>query len=153
MKKLKEINNKNNKWILKFRQTFFKTNKSFLVNLPIILATLLLVNLIVTLIPPSFYKQLFTGNPLIDSIIGAVIGSISNGNPITSYIIGGELLKQGVNLVAITSFLVSWVTVGLIQLPAESLILGKKFAILRNLTAFIFSILVAIITVVLYEVL
>jgi len=57
------------------------------------------------------------------------------------------MLKQGVGLIAVTAFLVSWVTVGLIQFPAESTILGKKFAILRNISAFILSIIVAIITI------
>ena len=65
----------------------------------------------------------------------------------TSYVLGGELFKQGVSLVAVTAFLVAWVTVGLVQLPAESMILGKRFAITRNITAFILSIIVAIITV------
>ena len=74
------------------------------------------------------------------------IGSISAGNPITSYIFGGELLDQGINLLAVTAFLVAWVTVGLVQLPAESFLLGKRFAILRNAISFIFSIFVAIIT-------
>ena len=80
--------------------------------------------------------------------IGGVIGSISIGHPITSYIFGGEMLKQGVSLIAVTAFLVAWITVGIIQLPAESAILGKKFAFLRNFTAFISAIIVGIITVV-----
>ena len=32
-------------------------------------------------------------------------------------LLGGELLDKGVSLVAVTAFLVSWVTVGSIQLP------------------------------------
>ncbi len=135
----------------KIKEAFLKTNKFFWNILPIILATVMLVNLVITLIPPSFYKKLFTKNFLIDSFIGSIIGSISAGNPITSYIIGGELVKDGISLVAITSFLVSWVTVGLIQLPAESMLLGRKFAVLRNITAFILSIIVAIITVFIYN--
>ena len=75
------------------------------------------------------------------------MGSVLAGNPVTSYVLGGELLTQGVNLVAVTAFLVAWVTVGFVQLPAESMMLGKKFAISRNILSFIFSIIVAIITV------
>ena len=81
-----------------------------------------------------------------DSFIGSALGSILAGHPITSYIIGGELLEQGISLIAVTAFLVTWVTVGLVQLPVESALLGKKFAITRNITAFLFAILVAIIT-------
>jgi len=112
-----------------------------------ILGTIFLISLISVVIPKSFYISVFSKNSFLDSFIGSLIGSISAGNPITSYIFGGEMLNQGVGLIAVTAFIVSWVTVGLIQLPAESTILGKKFAILRNITAFIFSIIVAIITI------
>ena len=86
-----------------------------------------------------------------DILKGSIAGSILAGNPMTSYILGGELFNQGVSLVAVTAFLVSWVTVGTIQFPVESSIFGKKFAIVRNIISFIFSIIVAIITVTLYN--
>ena len=57
------------------------------------------------------------------------------------------MLKQGISLLAVTAFLVAWVTVGLVQLPAEAMLLGKKFAIIRNITSFVFAIIVAVITV------
>lgn len=114
---------------------------------PMILGTILLVSLISVLVPGSFYVSVFSKNVFLDSLIGSLIGSISAGSPITSYIFGGEMLSQGVGLIAVTAFLVSWVTVGIIQLPAESAILGKRFALLRNFMAFILAIVVAIITV------
>ncbi|RLG12243.1 hypothetical protein DRN73_03195 [Candidatus Pacearchaeota archaeon] len=119
---------------------------------PLILGTILLVSLIVTLIPNSFYIKIFQGNIFLDPLIGSGIGSISAGNPIVSYIIGGELLKQNVSLIAVIAFIVAWVTVGIIQLPAESMILGKRFAFLRNLTAFILSIIVAILTIIILKI-
>ena len=114
---------------------------------PMILSTILLVSLISAAIPKSFYTSIFTNNIFLNSLIGSTIGSISAGSPITSYILGGELLTQGVGLITITAFIVAWVTVGIIQLPAEATSLGKKFAIIRNVTAFILAILVAIATV------
>ena len=114
---------------------------------PIMMGVILLVSLFITLIPKSFYVLAFRGNVFIDSFIGAIIGSISTGIPITSYIIGGELLEQGISLVAVTAFIVTWVTVGVIQFPAEAFLLGKKFALRRNVISFIFSIIVAILTV------
>ena len=108
---------------------------------------LLLVSMLNTLVAKEYYTNFFGKIPLIDPIIGAFFGSILAGSPVTSYVIGGELLVQGIGLVVVTAFLVAWVTVGVVQLPAESMMLGKKFAILRNVTAFIFSILVAVVTV------
>jgi len=118
---------------------------------PLILGTILLVSLISILIPSSFYTAVFKGHFLLDSLIGSLIGSVSAGNSITSYILGGELLTQGVSLIAVTAFLVAWVTVGVVQLPAESAILGKRFAFLRNITAFFLSIVVAAITVLIFK--
>ena len=115
--------------------------------LPLIAGTVLLAGLINSLVPKSFYLTVFYNNAILDSLIGTIIGSISAGTPITSYILGGELLNQGVSLVPVTAFLMAWVTVGAVQLPAEIAILGKKFALLRNATAFILAIAVAIITV------
>ena len=64
-----------------------------------------------------------------------------------SYILGGELLAEGVSLLAVTALIVSWVTVGIVQLPAEALMLGKRFAIYRNLMCFLFAIMIPFMTV------
>lgn len=134
-----------NKALLKAGRALWKT-------LPLILGTILLVSLISTIIPKSFYLTVFNKNVILDSLIGSFIGSVSIGTPIASYIFGGELLNQGISLIAVTAFLVAWVTVGVIQLPAEAAILGRKFAFLRNFTAFILAIIVAIITVFIFNI-
>ena len=131
----------------KLKKSALKSARSLYRNLPVLAGIVLLISLANTLVPKIFYSQLFSGNIFQDSFIGSVIGSILAGNPITSYILGGEFLVQGVSLVAITAFMVSWVTVGLVQLPAESIMLGRRFAIFRNAISFILSIIVAIITV------
>lgn len=131
----------------KLKEAVIKAARGIYKSLPVLIGVILLVSLANSLIPKSLYTSLFSGNYFLDPIIGSIIGSILAGNPITSYVIGGELLKQGLSLIAVTAFLVAWVTVGVVQLPAESILLGKKFAITRNLTAFIFAIIVSIITV------
>jgi len=129
------------------KSSIFKSAKSLWKSFPAIIGTILLISLITTVIPKNFYIILFNKSGVLSPLIGSLIGSISAGTPITSYILGGEFLEQGVNILAVTAFLVSWVTVGLIQLPAESMILGKKFALYRNISAFILSIVVAIIVI------
>ena len=137
----------------KLIRSFRKTIKELIMMTPILLGTLLLIGLSHALVPNSFYIRVFSRNGFLGSLIGAAIGSISAGNPVTSYILSGEAMKQGVGLLAVTAFIVSWVTVGLIQLPAEMMILGKKFAIIRNLSAFILSIIVAFLTVLIFNLL
>jgi hypothetical protein len=130
-----------------YRESALKTWSSFRQNMPVLLGMLLLISLFITAVPKSLYSSVFTGNLFIDPILGAVFGSLATGNPLNSYIIGGELLVQGVGLVAITAFILSWVTVGLVQLPAESLMLGKRFSLTRNLVSFLTSIAAAIMVV------
>lgn len=131
------------------KNAFQKTWNNFINSFPVILGVLLLISLIFTLIPATLLSKVFTGNRLLDPLIGAIAGSLSAGNASTSYIIGGELQQEGVSLLPITAFIVSWVTVGIVQFPAEALMLNKRFAVIRNLIAFVSSIIVAILTVVL----
>jgi uncharacterized membrane protein YraQ (UPF0718 family) len=134
-------------------QAGLKSLKSFAKMLPIIVSTLLLVSLVTPLIPKSVYVSVFQKNVVLDSVIGSFFGSILAGNPMTSYILGGEFLKEGVSLVAVTAFLVAWVTVGFVQLPAEAMILGKRFAVLRNASSLLLAIGVGIVTTVLLHLL
>jgi len=129
----------------KIKQSILKTTKSLLNLFPLLLGTILLVSLFIKLIPNSFYFSLFEGHFLIGSLIGSLVGSISVGTPLTSYIIGGELLEKGISLIVVTAFLVSWVTIGIIQIPIELKTLGGKFTFLRNIIAFISAIIIAFI--------
>ncbi len=121
-----------------------KSLKSLYNTLPILLGVILLIGLFTTVIPAKSYVGFFSKNSLLDAVMGSILGGFLTGNPITSYIIGGEFLDQGVGLVAVTSFILAWVTVGVVQMPAEAMLLGKKFALLRNLASFLFSIIIAI---------
>lgn len=114
--------------------------------MPSIVGVLLLIGLIQQ-VDLAKIQFIFTGNFFFDAFFGALVGSVAAGNPITSYIIGGELLSKGVSMFAVTAFILAWVTVGIVQLPAESVILGRRFALTRNITSFLLAILVSIITV------
>jgi len=129
-----------------------KACKSFSTSLPMLLGIILFMGLFQTFISPTMIAAVFSGEMVRDTFIGTLIGSISAGNPITSYIIGGELLNKGVSLFAVTAFIVAWVTVGIIQYPAEMDFLGKRFATLRNVLSFILAILVSIATVTILKV-
>lgn len=123
--------------------SFYKSLKSFRTSLPVLLGVILLLGLFRMNVSSQLISSIFKGKLLRDTIIGSIFGSISAGNPITSYIIGAELLKQQVSLFAVTAFIVAWVTVGVIQLPAEAAILGKRFAFARNFISFILAMLVS----------
>lgn len=127
--------------------SFIKSLNAMSNAFPIIVGMLLLTSLMMTLFPVESIAMWFSQQSLVDAFIGAGIGSIAAGPPILSYLLGGEMLAGGISLFAVTAFIVSWVTVGIVQLPAEMLLLGKRFAIYRNLTSFVLAIIVAFVTV------
>ncbi|MDX2480798.1 MAG: permease [Desulfuromusa sp.] len=120
-----------------------QTGKMLLRVFPNILAVVLLSGLIMEFVPLRRLSELLGGGFFTDGLIGAGIGSISIGNPLVSYVLGGELLDQGVSLMAVTALLVSWVTVGSIQLPAEIQTFGTRFALFRNGVSFLFALIIA----------
>lgn len=120
-----------------------KTLKS---SLPIMVGLLLIISFVEIFID-GYYEKVFTNNIFIDPLIGNIAGSISFGIPVTSYVIGGELLNKGVSLLAITAFIMSWTTVGIAMLPLEAKFLGRRFAIVRNSVNFVFSIIISILVV------
>jgi hypothetical protein len=71
---------------------------------------------------------------------------VAIGHPLAGYVLGGELLAGGASLMAVTALIVSWVTVGVAQLPAEALLLGRRFAFTRNLLCFLSAIAIAPLT-------
>ncbi|MBT6753835.1 hypothetical protein HOB25_02490 [bacterium] len=123
-----------------------KTIQTIKMAFPMILGVLLLISLMNVAFQGE-YSKIFTGNYFLDPFIGAILGSFSFGIPITSYVAGGELLKEGVSLLAVTAFILAWTTVGVAMLPIEIRAFGKKFAVLRNLLNFISAIIIAVLTI------
>ena len=113
--------------------------------LPIMMGMVMMVNLIMPVVMEK-YKSLFSGNIVADSIIASIAGSISFGNPVTSYIVGRNFLDHGVHVAAVTAFMVAWATIGMVAIPLEASFFGRKFALVRNMTNLIFSVLIAIAT-------
>ena len=115
--------------------------------IPMILAIVGLVGLFNAFISTEMITSLFTGSVIYDTFISTIVGSISVGQPVVSYIIGGELSDSGISLYAITAFILSFVTLGIIQLPLEYSLFGVRFTLIRNLLSFLFAMIIAILTV------
>lgn len=128
-------------------QSARKTLHTFINILPIVVGMLLLTSLAINTFPDQISKGVFGLHDFIDAFLGASVGSVAAGHPLASYVLAGELLATGVSMFAVTALIVSWVTVGIVQLPAEALLLGKRFAIYRNLLCFVFAIAISILTV------
>lgn len=105
--------------------------------LPRLVGVVLLLGLLRGFVTHEILFSLFPGNILLDSLWGTVLGSILAGNPVNSYVIARGLLDAGVGLAAVTALMLSWVTVGAVQMPAESAALGARFALVRNAAGFV----------------
>lgn len=123
-----------------FQIAWQKTLRMFVTVLPILTGMLLLIGLVVTLLPQRISASLFSGPPLWDATKGAAMGSVATGIPVISYVLGKGIFDAGVGMSAVTALILSWVTVGIVQIPAESLMLGRRFALLRNLSSFLLAI-------------
>jgi len=130
-----------------------KSALSFLGMAPLLLGVIGLVGLFQVLVTPEMLAALFRGNPLVDTLIGTLTGAAAAGNPVVSYLLGGELLAQGISLYAVSAFILSWVTLGFIQLPAEVEVFGGRFTLYRNILAFIFTMIIAVLTTLTLQVL
>lgn len=130
----------------RFKKALVGLWNNFKTSMPILIGVLMLLVLVKSGIPNDFFARLFTGKGLLDPFIGALFGSVAAGNPITSYVIGGELFENGISLTVVLAFILSWFTVGIVQLPAESLMLGRRFVLVRNAASFLLAMLIAVLT-------
>jgi uncharacterized membrane protein YraQ (UPF0718 family) len=129
------------------KKVFMKSLKGLMNSIPTMFSVIFLIGLIKSFVSFDTLATIFTQNSLVDTTMGALIGSILAGNSINSYIIGNEMLTSGISLFAVTAFLVSWVTVGFVQIPAEKELLGTRFTATRNALSVVLAIAISLLTV------
>jgi len=118
---------------------------------PMIVAVLALSALLLTFVPAQQVKNVFTGNPVTDTLFGTLTGGIMVGNAMISYILGGELLKMNISMYAVTAFLLAWVSIGYVQIPMEISFFGKRFTFAKNILSIVFTLIISILIVATYE--
>ena len=119
--------------------------RQFYTLLPRLVGVILLLSLFRGFVPEQTLLSLFSGTALYDSFWGASLGSIMAGNPVNSYVIGNSLLEAGVGSTGVMALMLAWVSVGVIQIPAESAALGLRFALVRNAAGFVVVVFVSLV--------
>jgi hypothetical protein len=127
----------------KAAQAAWQTAATFVRTIPIVLAVLALACLVTAAVPAERISEVLPMESVLGPMLGAAVGSVAAGHPLTSYILAGELSVAGAGLATITALIVSWVTVGIVHLPAEAAILGARFALWRNAISFVLAIVMA----------
>lgn len=129
-----------------------KAIMSLISMMPMLLGVIGLIGIIQSYITPDMLSTLFGYGVVADIGTGTLMGAISSGNPAVSYIIAEELLTQGVTLYAVTAFILAWVTLGIVQLPAEASVFGLRFTLYKNILTLLSTMLVAYFTVITLQV-
>jgi len=128
-------------------KVFLKSLRGLLNALPMMFSIIFLIGLLKSFVSFEYISNIFTGNKFIDTALGALLGSILAGNSINSYIIGNEMIISGISLFAVTAFIISWVTVGFVQIPVEKEMLGSRFTYTRNILSIVLAVVISLSTV------
>lgn len=122
-----------------------KAWKAFENILPQLLSLLLFLGLLLTALTPGQISSfLGSGTGVWGILFAAVLGSVTLIPAFVAFPLAAALLKNGAGLMQMAAFVSALMMVGVVTLPLEIRYFGKKAAAMRNLTAFGFSILVAL---------
>ena len=147
-KQMKEPSQKSSFW-----KILYKSSLSFWAMAPLLFGVIGLVGIFQVLVTPKMLSSLFRGNFMVDTLIGTLTGAAASGNPVISYMLGGELLAQSVSFYAVSAFILSWVTLSFVHLPAEVAVFGGRFTLYRNILVVVFTIMIAVLTTLTIQVL
>ena len=113
--------------------------------LPQILGILFSIGLILTIIPPDTIENYLGGsNPIIATVIAALVGSITLIPAFVAFPLVGSMVDMGASIMPAVSFLTTLTMVGFVTFDLERKEFGNKFALSRNLLSFGFAIVIAI---------
>jgi len=120
--------------------------KSFIKMLPMIFIIIIAIGLLLGFIPPDQISR-FVGD---QSGIGGVIligivGALMHIPALLSFPLASSILENGASITAVAAFITTLTMIGMITLPFEIKMLGKKIALLRNGISFVIAILIAFI--------
>lgn len=130
----------------KTKMALTKAWKSFENILPQFLAILVIIGIIFAILSPSTIQVLLGSNSGFFGVIGAsLIGAITLIPGFVAFPLAAALLNSGAGYMQITAFVASLMMVGIVTLPLEIKTFGKKAAVIRNVSAYAFSLIAALI--------
>lgn len=120
--------------------------KSFENILPQFLFIIITVGILLSfLTTDTISKILGNSSGFMGIIVADIMGTIIMMPTFVAFSLGNTLLLNGAGYSQVATLISSLVLIGLLTLPLEIKYIGKRATLLRNLIAFIFSIIVGII--------
>lgn len=129
----------------KTKKALLKAWRSFENILPQFLSVLVVIGLALAILTPGEISRLLgTDSGFTGILMSLVIGGITLIPGFVAFPLAAALLKNGAGYAQIAAFVSSLMMVGVVTLPMEFRVFGKRAAILRNALAFCFSFAVAL---------
>lgn len=121
-----------------------KAWKSFENILPQLLVILILIGVMLAILSPEQISN-FIGKEsgLIGVIVASIVGAITLIPGFIAFPLASALIKNGAGYMQIAAFISTLMMVGIVTIPLEMKYFGKKLTIIRNVEAFVFSLIVA----------
>jgi uncharacterized membrane protein YraQ (UPF0718 family) len=130
----------------KTKMALKKAWKSFENIMPQFLTILAFLGMVLALLSPDVISHLLGQKAGWQGmIIASIIGSITLMPAFIAFPIAAMLLKNGAGLAQIAVFVSTLMMVGIVTLPLEMKYFGKKISIMRNIFAYLFSFIVALV--------
>jgi uncharacterized membrane protein YraQ (UPF0718 family) len=109
--------------------------------MPQFLAVLFVIAVSLSVFDPAFISRVLGAETGVAGMGAAsLVGAVTLMPGFVAFPIASELLKGGAGVLQIAAFVSSLMMVGVVTLPMEASLFGRKAAILRNGFAFAFSI-------------
>ncbi|MBS3943564.1 MAG: permease [Dethiobacter sp.] len=130
----------------KTKKSLLIAKKAFLNIFPEFSAILILIAIVLTLTPPSLIQALVGGQSgATGMLITAIFGSVTLMPGFIAFPLAKSLLDVGAGVQQIVVFISTLMMVGFITAPLEIRYFGKRYTLLRNSLAFLYSFLAAVI--------
>ena len=130
----------------KTKKAIIIAGKSLLKILPSVLMIIMLIGLLLGLLSPAKISQFIGEQSGWEGfLLIALLGTIMHIPSLLSFPLAASLLDKGAQVASVAVFITTLTMIGIVTLPLEIKIMGKKFALLRNGISFIMAILIALI--------
>lgn len=123
-----------------------KAWKSFENILPQFLSILIVIGLAFAILSPETITLLLGSRSGFWGVLAAsVVGSVTLIPGFVAFPLAAALLKNGAGYMQIAAFVSTLMMVGIVTLPLEFKTFGKRATIVRNVSAFVFSLIAALV--------
>ena len=128
----------------KTRMALKKAWKSFENILPEFLVVILLVGVLLAVVNPEVISKVIgEDSGWIGVVMAAIVGAVTLIPGFVAFPTAALLLEGGAGYMQMGAFISTLMMVGIVTMPVEIKYFGRKLTIYRNVSAFIFSFLVA----------